>query len=380
MPEVNRLLTLVTLGTIASPVTQQAVIQDDDDQSLEDRFFKCTHWTAEALYCSVFSTFGMFLGLHIMGKSSCHNCQCQSFQCCCELRSRDQDYINRVRACCRAYFSFDCQLGGQAVTMWSDLVHMCFPEFGTSTCLENMLAALVDRCMFLREHASPRLFQFLEFFAGVGNLSRGLLQRGLHGAAFDVTYSSAHDVLNASGLRLYVDACLSSASKCLAWFAVQCSSFVGLCISNSKRGPENAFMGDQSREFVQVGNSLMIVTAFLLFLCRLCNITTCLEQPLNSCLPKCPAMSSVLQFCRMGKFVTYLGAFGGKSAKPLQIWTSSAAFSHLVKAKPEGLDGGLVTRSENGSYTGNKIALEESGVYPPVFGTEVAFIFDNYVN
>lgn len=57
------MLSLLTLGTIASPVTQQAVVQDDDDQSLEERFFKCTHWTAQDLYCRVFSAVGMFLGL-----------------------------------------------------------------------------------------------------------------------------------------------------------------------------------------------------------------------------------------------------------------------------------------------------------------------------
>lgn len=264
--------------------------------------------------------------------------------------------------------------------MWSDLMHMCFPEFGTSTCLENMLAMLVDRAMFLREHnSSARLFQFLEFFAGSGNLSRELLARGFHGAAFDSLFCPDHDVLCSKGMRLYIDAIVSSASKCLAWFAVQCSSFVGLCVSSSRRAFSNDFMGDQSREFIRVGNALMICTAFLLFLCRLCNITTCLEQPLNSCLPKCPAMSSVLQFCQSAKFVTYVGAFGGPSAKPLQIWTSSPAFSHLAKAKPEGLDGGLVAKSDNGSYTGNKYALEQSGVYRPEFGAEVAFIFENYV-
>eukprot|EP00438_Fugacium_kawagutii_P007466 Skav236410 [mRNA] locus=scaffold7610:13607:14401:- [translate_table: standard] len=264
--------------------------------------------------------------------------------------------------------------------MWSDLMHMCFPEFEASTPVENMMAALVDRAQFLRERSSARLFQFIEYFAGKANLSRALLERGFRGAAFDIIFSNEHNALSSVGMRLFIDALVSSASKCLAWFGTQCSSFVGLCVSNSMRGPVNAFLGDRSREFVQVGNSLMICTAFLLFLCRLCGITTCLEQPLNSCMPLCPVLSSVLHFTQSAKIVTYLGAFGGPSAKPIQIWTSSAAFGHLVKAKPEGLDGGLVTKGPNGSYTGNKSALEESGVYPPQFGQEVAFIFENYVN
>lgn len=300
-------------------------------------------------------------------------------------RSSDQRYIAEVHACVSAFLSFDAQHhGGMAGAMWPDLMKMCYPEFsGSNWSLPAMLTALVDRCCFNRQvHqgqsssvSSAPLFQFLEFFAGSANLSRELLRNGLEGAAFDVLFRPEHDALTSSGCRLFADAIVSSAESCLAWFGTKCSSFVTICVAVSQRSSDNLYMGDQSRAFVQQGNSLMVVTAWLYFLARLCGITCILEQPLNSFLPLTPLMSSVLEFCQSAKVLTYLGAFGHETVKPLQLWSSSSAFSSLNRPKPQGLEGSLVTRSDDGSYTGIKDALVASGVYPRAFAAEVASIF-----
>ena len=88
-------------------------------------------------------------------------------------------------------------------------------------------------------------------------------------------------------------------------------------------------------------------------------------------------MSSVLSFVRANKITTYLGAFGGPTQKPLQIWCTRGAYSQLIRQKPDACDSqvSLVTRNDDGSFTGNKDLLVESGAYTSEFGQHVSKIF-----
>eukprot|EP00435_Cladocopium_sp_Y103_P054690 s2232_g17.t2 len=125
------------------------------------------------------------------------------------------------------------------------------------------------------------MLDFLEFYGGVGNLSRELLLRGLHGALFDTMYRPVdHDCLG-QGFRLWLDALCST---------------VMLCASVSKRCLENHWLGDPGRDLAQVGNCHLIITALVYCLATSLQCATCLEQPLNSCLPDCPLMASHLLF------------------------------------------------------------------------------------
>lgn len=79
------------------------------------------------------------------------------------VRSSDQAHIKEVRQCISAFLSFDAaQYGGYAGRMWPDLLQMCYPGFKNCR-LENMIAALVDRCCFHRDQAKFVLF-FSEYF------------------------------------------------------------------------------------------------------------------------------------------------------------------------------------------------------------------------
>jgi hypothetical protein len=134
-------------------------------------------------------------------------------------------------------------------------------------------------------------------------------------------------------------------------------------------------MGDNGREFVQVGNCHMIITALIYFLATLLQCATCLEQPLNSCLPNCPLMASVLAFCNAIKVNTHLGSFGAETPKPLQIWTTCLELQDLWRPKPGNLPGTLVSKGPNGAFTGLKEPLQASGIYTRAFGAEVADLF-----
>ena len=252
----------------------------------------------------------------------------------------------------------------------------CLPSSCAVALVRHPSCSLVDRAYRNREtFQCGGLLDFIEFYGGVGNLSRELLLRCLNGATFDTMYRPVdHDCLG-QGFRLWLDALCSTCEGALVWLGTQCSSFVALCASVSKRRLENQWMGDNGREFVQVGNCHMIITALIYFLATLLQCATCLEQPLNSCLPNCPLMASVLTFCNAIKVNTHLGSFGAETPKPLQIWTTCLELQDLWRPKPGNLPGTLVSKGPNGAFTGLKEPLQASGIYTRAFGAEVADLF-----
>ena len=211
--------------------------------------------------------------------------------------------------------------------------------------LSDIRLALVDRAYMSREtFQCGGLLDFIVFYGGVGNLSRELLLQCLHGASS--TQCTAQWIMTAwvkdwgCGLMH----CVALAREHLFGWA-QCSSFVALCASVSKWCLESQWMGDSGREFVQVGNCHMIVTALIYFLATLLHCATCLEQPLNSCLPDCPLMASVLTFCKAIKVNMHLCSFGAEMPKPLQIWTTCQELQDLWGPTPSNLPGTQCIRS-----------------------------------
>ena len=84
-----------------------------------------------------------------------------------------------------------------------------------------------------------------------------------------------------------------------------------------------------------------------------------------------PWLRNVLAWSKSQKCVTYMGAYGAKTCKPVQLW-SNHCLSMLERAKPQNMGETLATREANGGYTGNGQALQESEKYPELFGLAVA--------
>eukprot|EP00438_Fugacium_kawagutii_P002805 Skav214091 [mRNA] locus=scaffold1185:976:1692:+ [translate_table: standard] len=223
------------------------------------------------------------------------------------------------------------------------------------------------------------MHQFVEYWAGTGNLTRALLDRGWLGRALDIDLCQEHDCLTMDGLRLWLDLLMSVVEHGLVWMGPPCSSFVVLCRHQADRFIGNKFLGAQEKAFVKRGNSFMSLSAMIYLLsCVLGNMVV-LEQPDNSVMPLCPQLSSVLQFTGAMQLKTYLGCFGGPSVKPLQLWTNKRCFLQLSRQKPSSsechMSDALVTRGPDGEFTGKKDLLQESQVYPPQFGRAVAEVF-----
>ena len=83
------------------------------------------------------------------------------------------------------------------------------------------------------------------------------------------------------------------------------------------------FLGDESFEFVRIGNRLMDFTA-LIYLFGFSILTfVVLEQPPDSVLPKCTSMKLVLKFSRSGRILTYDSAILMLERRRPDVSTSS---------------------------------------------------------
>ena len=268
--------------------------------------------------------------------------------------------------------------GGNATKMWAPLLDSLYPCLRSVPDLATKLSYICQRAFANRLQSSQPLLHFVEYWCGTANLTKEMIKAGFEGAGFDIIHSHMHSCLDICGLRLWMDMLMGMCEHGLCWLGPPCSSFVVLCLAQSQRYDWNQWWGDTTRTFVRTGNSHMQVAAIMFLVSCVIGVMVCLEQPDNSCLHKCPPMRSVLSFVKALRVKTYLGAFAGPTCKPLQIWTNRATFAQLARDCPhrEQLSGEpLVSRSENGSFTGRKDLLEESGAYTPQFGSSVAQIF-----
>ena len=269
--------------------------------------------------------------------------------------------------------------GGETQQVWSGFLRKTFP-FMSSWPLDEVLLALAVRVLYQR-HLGNADLDFIEYYCGRGELTKAGLRHGLKGFAFDVVLHPEHDALSVEGLALYLAALAGTKPHAMVWHGTVCSSFTVLCRAQSLRYADSMFKGDCTREFVVIGNGLASVSALTIFISDLVMALPGLEQPLNSCMPSFSVMNCILTFIDACKISTFHGAFGAETLKPLQILSTSRRISLLVRPKPpcfqqQGNDSeGLVSRSENGQFTGRKENLFQSQAYTPVFGRAVIEVF-----
>ena len=147
---------------------------------------------------------------------------------------------------------------------------------------------------------------------------------------------------------------LTSQGSGFTWFGIQCSSFVPSCVSVSCRGPDNGWLGDEGKEFARSGNLIMVLSSALLMLvAHVLKAEASAEQPVTSALSLCLTMKNVLNFIGVNRLVTYLGAFGEPSVKPVQVFQNHVRYQALVRETPIMLAAReLVPPSESGQFTG----------------------------
>ena len=281
-------------------------------------------------------------------------------------------HFAQVQQYIRDFLAFDASSNGGASSEWTRLLAAAYP--GLSQCtLESMLFWIVERAITAMEEGSAHL-DFVEYACGRGNLSKALLRKNFAGVGLDILWSACHDCLQPAGLLLWLECLQALRPNSLVWFGTKCSSWVSLCVSCSRRSAENMYHGDCDRPFVVEGNRLMMVTSLLYFLASCLGHFTTLEQPQSSTMVKNPWLQNVLVWVQAQKFTTYMGAFGASTCKPVQLW-STRSLDALLRDKPSNSDESLASRDENGGYSGVQPALQESEVYPELFGVAVSNCF-----
>ena len=163
-----------------------------------------------------------------------------------------------------AFLHFDKELGGEAASTWQRMLGMAFPETMFGKPLTLQLTQLLSLALGNMETCATQMLDMVEYCVGYGNLSRAFLRRNWRVAPLDHKFSLLHDALTSAGLKLWLLCLCFTSANGMLWFAPECSSFVALSASVHCREAGNGFMGDCSKDFVNRGNSLMIICSMIM--------------------------------------------------------------------------------------------------------------------
>ena len=116
-----------------------------------------------------------------------------------------------------------------------------FPEFKKikdNTGPEGAYLQLGAWRQLVKTQFSNHLLDWVEYFAGEGNLTEAMLQQGFNCRCFDVSYSNTQceqDLLRDDGFRAAILAALFTKDTGEMWHGLVCSSWVFLSRSTTKR-------------------------------------------------------------------------------------------------------------------------------------------------
>ena len=233
-------------------------------------------------------------------------------------------------------------------------------------------------CMLMRDaEASDDLpLYMLEVFAGVGNIAKAFVARGMPALAFDRTYESetTEDVLHEKGLHKCLAMLIRVREKGLVWMAPQCSTWVWVSRFTYKRSAKQP-LGDETHPDVQEANLVADVVAKIIIVCRALRIHYVVEQPSSSLLWHHPAINSALVSCGGGKASVQLGRMGAASAKPLTLCGSAPWLVRLaawIRVRPLPVQLESLAPVQGGWVSGRRDALAASSAYPVAFAEAIA--------
>ena len=270
------------------------------------------------------------------------------------------------------FLVLDSKDTGIAARLWPQLLQRSHPELAVHALDIQLLHLVLDSMRCRRRLAAVDHIDFMELCAGKGNATLQCLIADIRCLCFDKDFSRDHNMMTGVGLRLWIQSLRKLVGT--PWFATQCSSFVAMCLSQSQRYEENNWLGNCAYDWVEEGNYMMVTTALMMALCYWQGNDPILEQPGGSTMPKCPPMRNVLAHTQATKLVTWHGAFGGSSPKPLQLWSPDRRIAYLRRSRCDvtAEERLAETHGEHGEkFTGSGI-MRESQTYSREFGHAIA--------
>jgi len=168
-------------------------------------------------------------------------------------------------------------------------------------------------CLQQRRECGPT--DFIEIWAGCGNLTSAHVRLGLTCRRFDLAYSRKHACCTGTDLRLWIEEMTRLALEDLIWNGTQCSSFAMMSRSKSTRKPENQYYGDESTLIVRSGDEQAKVLSLVIVIALLTGVDWILEQPTSSVLPAMEPLQDVMAFSGGFKETMRLESFGAETRK-----------------------------------------------------------------
>ena len=171
-----------------------------------------------------------------------------------------QDKRERMRAHIEEIFPS----GDIARTRLEEALHNAFPEFGAGASLPAIYSQLLAWREVVAERFAPHLLDFVEYYAGEGHLTDGMLTEGYKGKCFDISYAETacgQDLLTAEGFRAATLATMFLRTHDgESWHGLVCSSWVFLSRSSTKRkAVEHHIWGDHAAAALMLQHCLMQV-------------------------------------------------------------------------------------------------------------------------
>ena len=133
------------------------------------------------------------------------------------------------------------------------------------------------------QEAKKTLFYCVEGMSGMGNLSKGFQKLNMDALRLDRKYSSTCDFSKPQGVRNYIVALRSLDRRGVAWYGVECSSWVWVSRSGTHRSAENP-EGNEENAKVREANLVRDGIVFLMLLLAESYRLFVVEQPCSSLL------------------------------------------------------------------------------------------------
>ena len=204
------------------------------------------------------------------------------------------------------------------------------------------------------------------------DITRAAQAQGLAAMGFDKVYSPEQDFTSSQGFMNALHLMLRVRPGGCLWAAPECKTWIWLSRTQTRRSkyhPE----GDMAKDYVKNANRMVILLSLLFSVAFCRGVALFMEQPSSTVLHYMSPMNYVIKHCLPYKVLTYLGAFGAESAKPVLIWSSLQEVEQLKRARPTNLE--KLTTRDGDQVTGKNKMLKLSQAYPEGFGKAVSEIW-----
>ena len=237
--------------------------------------------------------------------------------------------------------------------------------------------------------SSTQNLDHVEWFAGVSNIHKAMLELGLRSVAVDIKKDPIHhNYTEKRGILYAVQITRRLRRRGGQHLATVCSSWIWANRETSKRYESLPLGVAPWSPNVANANQMVSLCAMMWLWCWCAGCSTILEQPLGSLMGLHPR---ILQLKRViGSFVhvtTHMGAFGGDCPKPTNLYSDSSYVHKLVRSPTQAdrarfaeLDREIMTRCPiTGALSGGR-DMKASQAYPVEYGRVVAASYKTHID